>query len=532
MKKRKYEDGEGQKIAAQKVRDLLKRLDISEEKIPDELSARLFYDNGAASLLSIAYNSSTIRAIEAAYPGKFKPWQFKRKPKGIWQGGNAYKNAAEATRWLVEEKLKISLKKASKKVTRDVFTEYGLSGMLDTLFGGNPYRALVNAYPKLYKVSDVQKTEKRGIESTEISDDDKEFIIKRFEPLAKYLASKYLHQTKSLKYDDLVQMGRIGVYFAVRDLGLTKKNFKRFSRQIKYYIINTVRDAINKGYDRILDFSCSVDDYVFENNKKRSLVEIITEKHKELFGERILTSKERNLRFYGILERGLSKEEYEKLKEEIAKTITRLETRMANISWDPMDEALEFVRKYAPRHKNTQKWELGKRTNLWGGGAGRRLAKQAIRYLFEEKLKIPEETIPEVTSSRLFHDNGLGGMLLQLYDGMSFLAVSDAYPNKFKPWEFKNRPHLWGTKDGMKYAAEATRWLVEEKLGIPPNEALKKVKAQDFKDYRLWGMLMTLFKGDGGYHHAILNAYPELVQADQPTGDINPHIRKSNNSYR
>lgn len=515
LRKGKYEGEEGRKIAAQEVRDLFKRLNIPEEKIPYAVSARLFFDNKASTLLETAYRGSTYRAIEAAYPGKFKPWEFKRRPRGIWQGKDAYRNAAEATKWLIEEKLKISSKEAPDKLTRDAFIEHGLSGMLHLLFGWDPYRALINAYPKKYSVDDFQKAEeKKKTRFAKVGEEDTMFIIKKYEPLAKYLAYRSSAWSKMLDYDDLVQMGRIGTWFAIRDLGLTKRNFEKYKKPTMHYISNTISGAIREGYDRILDFSSTLDNYVFKDSRKRPFEEVISEKQKELFGELILTSKQKKLRFYGTLKETLSEEKYKELEGEIGETLTRLETKQTfdNINWDPIEEALDLLRKHIPRYKDIRKWELKGGRHLWGGEVGRRLAKQATRHLFEEKLKIPEGEIPEVSSARLFQDNKLGGMLIQVYHGMPFLAVEDAYPGKFNPWEFKNRPHLWGTRGGMRYAAEATRWLVEEKLGIPPNEALKKITRKDFVDHRLLGMLFSLFKGKGHYH-AISNAYPELFPA-------------------
>lgn len=85
------------------------------------------------------------------------------------------------------------------------------------------------------------------------------------------------------------------------------------------------------------------------------------------------------------------------------------------------------------------------------------------RYLLEKKLKLNIEDIPKVISTKTFRENKLGAMLEMLYNASPIAAIDNAYPNRFKPWEFKNKSNSFWIKDtnNIKYAM---RWLIEEKL--------------------------------------------------------------------
>ncbi|MBU3145845.1 hypothetical protein [Clostridium sp. CF012] len=59
----------------------------------------------------------------------------------------------EATKWLVEEKLKLSTYDINKKLSRNVFNEYGLGGMLRRCFNRSVFKALNSTYPDRFKLT-------------------------------------------------------------------------------------------------------------------------------------------------------------------------------------------------------------------------------------------------------------------------------------------------------------------------------------------------------------------------------------------
>lgn len=96
--------------------------------------------------------------------------------------------------------------------------------------------------------------------------------------------------------------------------------------------------------------------------------------------------------------------------------------------------------------KNTFKpWDFKGCTN-WNSIKGRVLAKQAVKWLIEEKLTITDiKTIPSVIGIQEIKDNNLFG-LYATYGYNIGKMIMLAYPNQFKPYEFitdwDRNPHL------------------------------------------------------------------------------------------
>ena len=101
-------------------------------------------------MLNAIFTKSPYAAINNAYLEKYKPWQFANVPKSYW----TKETAAEATRWLIEEKLKWSEEELLKKLSTKTFYDNGLRGMLNAVFVNSPYAAINNAYPGKYVKSD------------------------------------------------------------------------------------------------------------------------------------------------------------------------------------------------------------------------------------------------------------------------------------------------------------------------------------------------------------------------------------------
>lgn len=126
------------------------KLKWSEEELLKKLSTKTFYDNGLRGMLNAVFVNSPYSAINSAYPDKYKPWQFPNVPLSYWNN----ETAAEATKWLIEEKLKWSEEDVVKKLSQKIFYDNGLRGMLARVFDGSTYAAINNAYPGKYVKSD------------------------------------------------------------------------------------------------------------------------------------------------------------------------------------------------------------------------------------------------------------------------------------------------------------------------------------------------------------------------------------------
>ena len=144
------------------------KLKLSDEELKEELSRKLFIDNGLVGMLQICFNNSPYQAISTSYPNKFKEWEFKKAPRNFW----TKEKGIEAIRWLVEEKLKLSDEELKEKLSQKVFKDNGLWDMLKSLFNASPFQAINTAYPNKFKEWEFKMTpinfwtKEKGVEAT------------------------------------------------------------------------------------------------------------------------------------------------------------------------------------------------------------------------------------------------------------------------------------------------------------------------------------------------------------------------------
>ncbi len=136
----------GRERAAVITRYLLEdKLGIRTEDIPRAIHKKLFYENGLTWMLGSCFDWSPYKAIDNAYPDRFHKWQF--NVKGMWQGPDRFKLAAEATRWMIEEVEGVPVDEIPQRISATTFGKYNLRGMLSVCFRGSFFRAIENAYP-------------------------------------------------------------------------------------------------------------------------------------------------------------------------------------------------------------------------------------------------------------------------------------------------------------------------------------------------------------------------------------------------
>ena len=133
------------------------KLKWSDEDVRRNLSKNTFKENSLRGMLNLLFNGSPYLAIENAYPGKFKAWEFAKVSKNFWN----LKTASEATIWLIEEKLKWSDEDVRRNLSQNTFKENSLRGMLAILFNESPYRAIENAYPGKFKPWELPSVPKK-----------------------------------------------------------------------------------------------------------------------------------------------------------------------------------------------------------------------------------------------------------------------------------------------------------------------------------------------------------------------------------
>lgn len=129
------------------------KLKLTDTELKEQLSQKIFYENGLRGMLQVCFNGSPFEAINTTYSGKFKPWEFNQVPRSYW----TKEKGIEAVRWLIEEKLQLTSEQLKEKLSIKMFKENKLDGMLNTCFNGSTYEAINAAYPNKFKKSDFKK---------------------------------------------------------------------------------------------------------------------------------------------------------------------------------------------------------------------------------------------------------------------------------------------------------------------------------------------------------------------------------------
>jgi hypothetical protein len=160
------------------------------------------------------------------------------------------------------------------------------------------------------------------------------------------------------------------------------------------------------------------------------------------------------------------------------------------------------------------KWQFNVK-GMWQGPERFRLAAEATRWMIEDMEQTPPDEIPQRISATTFGKYNLRGMLSVCFKGSFFRAIENAYPGRFYAWEFRNVPkNFWQGEKGLENARNATRWLVEDRLGIPKERVFQDVTYHLFREHGLGGMLTGCFSGSS--IQALHNAYPDLMVPEHP----------------
>ncbi|MFE7083978.1 hypothetical protein [Priestia megaterium] len=128
---------------------LEKHLSIPLHKIPLQVTADTLWSHRLRPPAMI-YGWNYYEVIDNAYPGKFKPWDFRQVPHKYWKGKEGKNRAIQAVKYMIEKELNIPLHELPLQINSHFFKEYKLGGVFD-LFGQSPFLVMDAAYPGLFK---------------------------------------------------------------------------------------------------------------------------------------------------------------------------------------------------------------------------------------------------------------------------------------------------------------------------------------------------------------------------------------------
>lgn len=138
-------------------------------------------------------------------------------------------------------------------------------------------------------------------------------------------------------------------------------------------------------------------------------------------------------------------------------------------------------------------WQFKEEESLiWFQENRMEIAQEATKWLIEERLGLPVEDVPARLTVKDFHSNGLA-KLLDLFNQNIYQIIENAYPGKFKPWQYNEQNNLWKSEDALETSSEATLWLLKERLHIEPEKAAEHLTRRHFINNGLGFMLGILF---------------------------------------
>lgn len=121
-------------------------LEWDDEVVKDQMCCEVFFQAKLKGMLWTLFNDSFYAAMDNAYPGKFKQWEFTHTPRNFW----TEETAIEATIWLFKVKLGMSDEEIVENISRKIFVENRLDTMMHVIYGNNATQAVKSAFRHLF----------------------------------------------------------------------------------------------------------------------------------------------------------------------------------------------------------------------------------------------------------------------------------------------------------------------------------------------------------------------------------------------
>ena len=151
--------------------------------------------------------------------------------------------------------------------------------------------------------------------------------------------------------------------------------------------------------------------------------------------------------------------------------------------------------------------------SYWQGNDGRAHAQRATRWMLG-RLGLSAATLANHTTPvdvKVFAQWGLYGMLLQVYDGSPYAALTDVVPD-IPPWQLGITPlGYWQDPEGDEHARAAVRWLINQQgvSATDPEQIATILHQETFARAGLGGLFLDHY----GYSpYAVLkDLFPDLL---------------------
>ncbi len=440
-----------------------------------QITSSVFEWCGLGRMLEIVYAGSPRAALRAVLvtPG-IPPWRHERSPKGYWRGVEGLEHAQEATRTLIGEYgwAGLSAEQVAARVSRKMFLEHGLRGMLDAVYERRGYDALADIYPGLqpWQMSTAPHGYWTGPE-------------------------RRAH-------------GRTATRWLIRRMGLRGSPLADIARRLGTEIFEA------NGLSGML--SC-----VYDNSPYAALEDVFPELRPWLVdipapagywvGEEGRRHAREAMRWM-IGELGLQRAS----PAEVASSVDQaLFIRMGLRGMFGIVYGSSPYAALSDLFPTLRPWQMRGNTPMryWQGEAGREHAREATRWMLEQyglENEDPTE-LASVIEEDMFTRQGLYGMLSIVYNGSCYAALSDLFPAlpPRKPRTYIPRGH-WHGDQGRERAREATRQMLAS-LGLAnaePADIAAVVDKKAFIEAGLGSPLHSIY-GTSAYS-ALADLFPEL----------------------
>lgn len=131
------------------------KLKWSEEDIRNKLNKNVFVENNLLGMIKKCYHSSMFECINAVYPDKFMPWEI-----GCHVANNYWdeEKCVKSIKWLIEDKLKWNKEDIKNNLSKQIFIDNNLYGMIQKYFNASPFQAIDSVYPGMIKPWELKTT--------------------------------------------------------------------------------------------------------------------------------------------------------------------------------------------------------------------------------------------------------------------------------------------------------------------------------------------------------------------------------------
>lgn len=154
---------------------------------------------------------------------------------------------------------------------------------------------------------------------------------------------------------------------------------------------------------------------------------------------------------------------------------------------------------------NMHLWEFHETMNdYWTGENGKEHGKEAVHWLFYEKLRLRDEDIPGNFSWDIFKKNRLSGAVKRAFNTSLQECAAYCFPGLFPEWALLSHvPNKYWTEERGIYAL---KWTFEEKLHLKREDIVSLYSRDFMKEQNLYGMVQRCFDSD--LYKAIDTIYP------------------------